>query len=78
VGLAAETGAELVLLHVLPSLAAYTTPKLAGALSVSLQRKARAAAQREANRLRWSRGEPPWSPSSYDPASRHTHRGTSP
>jgi len=37
VGLAAETGAELVLLHVLPSLAAYTTPELAGALSVVVQ-----------------------------------------
>jgi universal stress protein A len=50
VGLAAETGAELVLLHVLPSLAAYAVPELAGALSVSLQRKARAAAQRQLHR----------------------------
>ena len=51
VGLAAEIGAELILLHVLPSLAAYTAPELAGALSVSLQRKARAAAQKELHRL---------------------------
>jgi nucleotide-binding universal stress UspA family protein len=51
VGLAAETGAELVLLHVLPSLAAYTTPELAGALSVSLQRKTRTVAQKELRRL---------------------------
>jgi len=50
VGLAAAAGAELVLLHVLPSLAAYAVPELAGALSVSLQRKARVAAERQ---LRW-------------------------
>jgi len=51
VGLAAESGAELVLLHVLPSLAAYAVPDLSGALSVSLQRKTRAAAQRQLRRL---------------------------
>ena len=51
VGLAVDTGAELVLLHVLPSLAAYAVPDLSGALSVSLQRKARAAAQRQLRRL---------------------------
>jgi len=51
VGLATQTAAELVLLHVLPSLAAYVTPELSGALSVSLQRKTRAAAQRELRRL---------------------------
>ena len=51
VGLAAAAGAELVLLHVLPSLAAYAVPELAGALSVSLQRKTRAAAQRQLRRL---------------------------
>jgi len=51
VGLAAEIGAELILLRVLPSLAAYAVPDLAGALSVSLQRKARAAAQRQLHRL---------------------------
>jgi nucleotide-binding universal stress UspA family protein len=49
--LAAETGAELVLLHVLPSLAAYAVPELSGALSVSLQRKTRVAAQRQLRRL---------------------------
>jgi nucleotide-binding universal stress UspA family protein len=52
VGLAAETGAELVLLHVLPSLAAYTVPDLSGALAVSLQRKSRTAAQRQLGRLK--------------------------
>ena len=51
VGLAAETGAELVLLHVLPSLAAYAVPDLSGALSVSLQRQSRVAAQRQLHRL---------------------------
>jgi len=51
VGLAAAAGAELVLLHVLPSLAAYAVPELAGALSVSLQRKARAAAEGQLRRL---------------------------
>ncbi len=51
VGLASSAGAELVLLHVLPSLAAYTVPDLSGALSVSLQRKTRAAAQRQLRRL---------------------------
>ena len=51
VGLAAGTGAELVLLHVLPSLAAYAVPDLSGALSVSLQQNARAAAQRQLHRL---------------------------
>jgi nucleotide-binding universal stress UspA family protein len=51
VGLAAGTGAELVLLHVLPSLAAYAVPDLSGALSVSLQRNARVAAQRQIHRL---------------------------
>ena len=51
VGLAAEADAELVLLHVLPSLAAYATPEVSGALSVSLQRKTRVAAQRELRRL---------------------------
>jgi nucleotide-binding universal stress UspA family protein len=50
VGLAAAAVAELVLLHVLPSLAAYAVPELAGALSVSLQQKARAAAQRQLRR----------------------------
>jgi universal stress protein A len=49
-GLAAA-GADLGLLHVLPSLAAYAVPRLAGALSGSLQRKARAAAQRQLRRL---------------------------
>jgi nucleotide-binding universal stress UspA family protein len=47
VGLAAAAGADLGLLHALPSLAAYAVPELAGALSGSLQRKARAAAQRQ-------------------------------
>ena len=51
VGLASAAGAELVLLHVLPSLAAYTAPELAGALSVSLQRQSRVAAQRQLHRL---------------------------
>ena len=51
VGLASDTGAELVLLHVLPPLVAYVVPELAGALSVSLQRKARVAAQRQLLRL---------------------------
>ena len=51
VGLAAAAGAELVLLHVLPSLAAYAVPELVGALSVSLQRKARAAAEGQLRRL---------------------------
>lgn len=51
VGLATQTDAELVLLHVLPSLAAYATPEVSGALSVSLQRKTRVAAQRELHRL---------------------------
>jgi nucleotide-binding universal stress UspA family protein len=51
VGLAVAAGAELVLLHVLPSLAAYAVPDLAGALSVSLQRESRTAAQRELRRL---------------------------
>jgi len=51
VGLAAAAGAELVLLHVLPSLAAYAVPDLSGDLSVSLQRKARGAAQRQLLRL---------------------------
>ena len=61
VGLATETGAELVLLHVLPPLAAYTAPELAGALSVSLQRKSRAAAQNELRRLeRQVKAHPPF------------------
>jgi nucleotide-binding universal stress UspA family protein len=47
----AAAGADLVLLHVLPSLAAYAVPERTGALSVSLQRKARAAAQRQLHRL---------------------------
>jgi nucleotide-binding universal stress UspA family protein len=51
VGLAMEANAELVLLHVLPSLAAYSVPDLSGALSVSLQRKTRTAAQRQLHRL---------------------------
>jgi nucleotide-binding universal stress UspA family protein len=51
VGLASDAGAELVLLHVLPLPAAYTVPDLSGALSVSLQRKTRVAAQRELRRL---------------------------
>jgi len=50
-GLAAAAGADLGLLHVLPSLAAYAVPELAGALSVSLQRKAWAAAQRQLRQL---------------------------
>jgi len=50
VGLAADVGAELVLLHVLPSLAAYA-PEVSGALSASLQRESRTAAQRELCRL---------------------------
>ena len=51
VGLAREANAELVLLHVLPSLAAYAVPDLSGALSVSLQQKSRAAAQRQLRQL---------------------------
>jgi len=51
VGLAMEANAELVLLHVLPSLAAYAVPDLSGALSVSLQQRSRAAAQRQLRRL---------------------------
>jgi universal stress protein A len=51
VGLAGAAGAELVLLHVLPSLAAYAVPDLSGALSVSLQRESRTAAQRQLGRL---------------------------
>jgi nucleotide-binding universal stress UspA family protein len=51
VGLAGDTGAELMVLHVLPSLAAYAVPDLSGALSVSLQRKTRDAAQKELHRL---------------------------
>lgn len=50
VGLAADAGADLVLLHVLPSLAAYA-PDVSGALSASLQRESRTAAQRELRRL---------------------------
>jgi len=51
VGLARQTEAELVLLHVLPLPGAYAVTDLSGRLSVSMQRAARAAAQRHLRRL---------------------------
>ncbi len=51
VGLASDAGVELMLLHVVPLPAAYAMPDISGALSVSLQRKTRVAAQRELRRL---------------------------
>jgi nucleotide-binding universal stress UspA family protein len=49
VGLASNAGAELVLLHVLPLPAAYA--EISGAMWIPLQRKTRAAAQRQLRRL---------------------------
>ena len=51
VGLATQTAAELVLLHVLPLPAMYAAADLSGAVWIPLQRKTRAAAQRELRRL---------------------------
>jgi nucleotide-binding universal stress UspA family protein len=50
-GLAAEGEGELVLLHVLPSPAAYAVPDVSGAVWIPLQRKTRAAAQTQLRRL---------------------------
>jgi nucleotide-binding universal stress UspA family protein len=51
VGLASVTGAELVLLHVLPPLTTYVMADMSGTLWAPLQRKTRAAAQRQLLRL---------------------------
>jgi nucleotide-binding universal stress UspA family protein len=51
VGLASDTGAELVLLHVLPPLTTYVVADLSGTLWAPLQRKTRVAAQRQLLRL---------------------------
>ncbi len=58
VGLAVDAGAELVLIHVLPLPTEYATPDVSGALSVSLQRETRVAAQRELRRLKKQVKEP--------------------
>jgi nucleotide-binding universal stress UspA family protein len=58
VGLAVDAGAELVLIHVLPLPTAYATPDVSGALSVTLQRETRVAAQRELRRLKKQVKEP--------------------
>jgi universal stress protein A len=58
VGLAVDAGAELVLIHVLPLPTTYATPDVSGALSVSLQRETRVAAQRELRRLKKQVKEP--------------------
>lgn len=51
VGLASSAGAELVLLHVMPLPAMYAAPDVSGAVWIPLQRKTRAAAQRQLRRL---------------------------
>jgi len=51
VGLAAEMGAELVLVHVLPSPGAYVVADVSGAVLIPLLRKNRAAAQAHLRRL---------------------------
>ena len=51
VGLASDAGAELVLLHVLPPLTTYVMADMSGTLWAPLQRKTRAAAQRQLLRL---------------------------
>jgi nucleotide-binding universal stress UspA family protein len=51
VELAAETSAGLVLLHVVPSLAAYAVPEIAGAGWIGMEWKIRAGAQAQLRRL---------------------------
>jgi nucleotide-binding universal stress UspA family protein len=50
-GLASHAGAEVVLLHVLPSAAMYVVPPKMGTVLMRLQREARAAAQAQLRRL---------------------------
>jgi glycine betaine transporter len=50
-GLASGAGAEVVLLHVLPSATTYVVPPKMGTLLVRLQREARAAAEVQLRRL---------------------------
>ncbi len=52
VGLASDARAELVLLHVLPPVAAYAVPEIPGSLWVRLQRTTRAAARAKLRQLK--------------------------